>query len=159
MIAQAIVAHVVAEYLLQPDLMMDAKRGMRSPFGWVMASVLHGVIWLVLIWLATSWPLHVLVPLGVLHLIVDATRVGSWMNQLQDVATLRELHDACRGAAKQGATLHDTFQISVSATTTVVRIELAIAAQHLALIWLASVAAQALPTWEHVVTLVKSVFG
>ncbi|MHC1764466.1 MAG: DUF3307 domain-containing protein [Verrucomicrobiia bacterium] len=68
---RALVAHLVADWLLQNDWMALHKADLRHPAGWVHASI-HAV----LLGLALGWKGGLV--LGTLHLLIDTGRPLSW---------------------------------------------------------------------------------
>lgn len=68
---RGLVAHLVADWLLQNDWMALHKRNLRHPAGWVHAAI-HGVL---LGW-ALGWRGGLV--LGVLHLLIDTGRPVDW---------------------------------------------------------------------------------
>jgi hypothetical protein len=68
---RGLVAHLVADWLLQNDWMALNKTDLRKPAGWVHASI-HAV----LLSLALGWQGGVV--LGALHLIIDTGRPLDW---------------------------------------------------------------------------------
>ena len=68
---RALVAHLVADWLLQNDWMALNKKSLRHPAGWVHASI-HGI----LLGLALGWRGGV--ALGALHLLIDTGRPLDW---------------------------------------------------------------------------------
>src|SRR5512136_303200 len=68
---KALVAHLVADWLLQNDWMAGNKRNLRHPAGWV-----HGLIHVTLLGLALGWMGGVV--LGVLHLLIDTGGPINW---------------------------------------------------------------------------------
>jgi hypothetical protein len=68
---RGLVAHLVADWLLQNDWMAHSKKDLSNPAGWVHASI-HGV----LLTLALGWQGGVV--LGALHLIIDTGRPVNW---------------------------------------------------------------------------------
>jgi hypothetical protein len=68
---RGLIAHLVADWLLQNDWMALNKRNLRHPAGWVHASI-HGV----LLGLALGWMGGVV--LGALHLVVDTGWPVNW---------------------------------------------------------------------------------
>ena len=68
---RGLVAHLVADWLLQNDWMALNKRNLRHPAGWVHASI-HAL----LLGLALGWAGGVV--LGILHLILDTGRPLNW---------------------------------------------------------------------------------
>ena len=68
---RGLVAHLVADWLLQNDWMALNKLNLRHPAGWVHASI-HGL----LLGLALGWAGGVV--LGILHLLLDTGRPLNW---------------------------------------------------------------------------------
>lgn len=68
---RALVAHLVADWLLQNNWMALHKTDLRHPAGWVHASI-HAV----LLGLALGWTGGLV--LGTLHLLIDTGRPLSW---------------------------------------------------------------------------------
>jgi hypothetical protein len=68
---RGLVAHLVADWLLQNDWMALNKANLRHPAGWVHASI-HGV----LLGLALGWMGGI--ALGILHLLLDTGRPVNW---------------------------------------------------------------------------------
>jgi hypothetical protein len=68
---RGLVAHLIADWLLQNDWMALNKMNLRHPAGWVHASI-HGL----LLGLALGWAGGVV--LGVLHLLLDTGRPLNW---------------------------------------------------------------------------------
>lgn len=66
-----LIAHLVADWLLQNDWMAVHKRNLAHPAGWVHASI-HGLL---LGW-ALGWPAGL--ALGALHLWIDTGRPVDW---------------------------------------------------------------------------------
>lgn len=74
---RGLVAHLIADWLLQNDWMARNKHNLRHPAGWV-----HAVIYGVALGLAVGW-LGGLV-LGTLHLIIDTgDPVGWWVKHFK----------------------------------------------------------------------------
>jgi hypothetical protein len=68
---RGLIAHLVADWLLQNDWMALNKRNLRHPAGWVHASI-HGL----LLGLAIGWMGGLV--LGALHLVVDTGWPVNW---------------------------------------------------------------------------------
>ena len=68
---RGLVAHLVADWLLQNDWMALNKMNLRHPAGWVHAAI-HGL----LLGLALGWAGGV--ALGILHLLLDTGRPLNW---------------------------------------------------------------------------------
>jgi hypothetical protein len=68
---RGLVAHLVADWLLQNDWMALNKQNLRHPAGWVHASI-HGL----LLGLALGWAGGIV--LGILHLFLDTGRPLNW---------------------------------------------------------------------------------
>jgi len=68
---RGLVAHLVADWLLQNDWMALNKTNLRHPAGWVHASI-HGL----LLGLALGWLGGVV--LGIIHLLIDTGRPVKW---------------------------------------------------------------------------------
>ncbi len=68
---RALVAHLVADWLLQNDWMALNKTNPRHPAGWVHASI-HGL----LLGLALGWQGGIV--LGILHLLIDLGGLVNW---------------------------------------------------------------------------------
>jgi hypothetical protein len=68
---RALVAHLIADWLLQNDWMALNKTNLRHPAGYVHASI-HGI----LLGLALDWRAGVV--LGALHLLIDTGRPLGW---------------------------------------------------------------------------------
>ncbi len=68
---RGLVAHFVAEWLLQNDWMVRNKQNLRHPAGWV-----HAGIYGVLMGLAVGWMAGV--TLGFLHLLIDTGKPVDW---------------------------------------------------------------------------------
>jgi len=68
---RGLIAHLVADWLLQNDWMALNKMNLRHPAGWVHASI-HGF----LLGLALGWSGGVV--LGILHLLIDSGRPVNW---------------------------------------------------------------------------------
>jgi hypothetical protein len=68
---KALVAHVVADWLLQNDWMALNKSNLRHPAGWVHASI-HGL----LLGLVLGWVGGIV--LGIVHLMIDAGGALDW---------------------------------------------------------------------------------
>src|SRR3954468_8464160 len=66
-----LVAHLVADWLLQNDWMALHKTNLRHPAGWV-----HASIHVVLLGLALGWRGGLV--LGILHLLIDTGRPVNW---------------------------------------------------------------------------------
>jgi hypothetical protein len=68
---RGLIAHLVADWLLQNDWMARNKQNLRHPAGWV-----HAAIHALLLGLALGWMGGLV--LGVLHLLVDTGRPVNW---------------------------------------------------------------------------------
>jgi hypothetical protein len=68
---KGLVAHLVADWLLQNDWMALNKRDLRHPAGWV-----HALIHTVLLGLALDWRAGAV--LGALHLFIDTGKPLGW---------------------------------------------------------------------------------
>jgi len=68
---RALVAHLVADWLLQNDWMASHKANLRHPAGWVHASI-HGL----LLGVAVGWAGGIV--LGLVHLVLDTGRPLNW---------------------------------------------------------------------------------
>ena len=66
-----IIAHLVADWLLQNDWMANYKTSLAHPAAWV-----HGGIQLLAMWLV--FPLKIAAVLGVAHLLVDTRKPLHW---------------------------------------------------------------------------------
>lgn len=67
----AIVAHLVADWLLQNDWMALNKTDLRHPAGWVHAAIHTLLLWLI-------FPGAIALLLGVTHLLIDTRRPVLW---------------------------------------------------------------------------------
>jgi hypothetical protein len=67
----ALVAHCVADWLLQSDWMAANKANLRHPAGYVHAGIHGGCLALVFGWLA--------LPLAVAHLLIDTRKPVAWL--------------------------------------------------------------------------------
>jgi hypothetical protein len=68
---KGLVAHLVADWVLQNDWMALNKQSLRHPAGWVHASI-HGLC----LGLALGWPAGLV--LGFVHLLIDTRRPVDW---------------------------------------------------------------------------------
>ena len=82
----ALVAHLVADWLLQNDWMARNKTSLRHPASWV-----HGAIQGVLLGLALGWLAGLI--LGVLHMLVDTRVPQRWWGRIYRQTTTGPLGD------------------------------------------------------------------
>ncbi len=68
---RGLVAHLVADWLLQNDWIAVNKTNLRHPAGWI-----HGLIHALLLGLALGWIAGAV--LGVLHLLIDTGKPINW---------------------------------------------------------------------------------
>jgi len=70
-----VLAHLIADWLLQNEWMVCHKCDLRHPAGWV-----HGVTHSLLLALILAWPLALLI--GFIHVLIDTRRPVQWWKLL-----------------------------------------------------------------------------
>jgi len=71
----AVLAHLIADWLLQTDWMVRHKCDLRHPAGWV-----HGAVHALALVLVFAWPLALLI--GFIHILIDTRRPLMWWKRL-----------------------------------------------------------------------------
>jgi hypothetical protein len=71
----AVVAHLIADWLLQTDWMVQHKTSLRHPAAWV-----HGSIHVLALCFVVSWSLALL--LGLTHILIDTRQPVLWWKRL-----------------------------------------------------------------------------